>query len=182
MIQEVIVVEGKNDIRAVKNACDCECIASHGHGFGDRFLEELVEIEARRGLIILTDPDYAGEKIRHRIKEAIPTAKDAYIDQKLAAKTGDIGIEHCGPELILDALKKCHARQIERREEFSKEDFFNFGLEAVPLAKERRILLGKILGIGYGNSRKMLFKLNDYGIKREEFEEAMKKVEEEIQA
>ena len=47
-------------------------------------------------------------------------------------------------------------------------------------SKKRRILLGKILGIGYGNSAQMISRLNNYGISKEEFVEAIKKVEEEI--
>ena len=64
MIKEVIVVEGRDDITAVKAAIDAEVIASNGFGYKKDFIETLKKISQRRGIIILTDPDYAGEQIR----------------------------------------------------------------------------------------------------------------------
>lgn len=170
MIQEIIVVEGKDDVAAVKKAVDCECIITHGHGFGDKLLEELKEYQKRRGLIVLTDPDYAGNRIRSKIREAIPEAKHAFIDQKSAIKGDDIGVENAEPEAILNALKKAHATLSERRNEFTHEDLYRYGLEGVSGSKERRIELCKKLGIGYGNSKTLLLRLNNFNIGRDEFE------------
>ena len=39
MIKEVIVVEGRDDIRAVKRAFDCELIATGGFGFPKGVME-----------------------------------------------------------------------------------------------------------------------------------------------
>lgn len=174
MIREVIIVEGKNDVRAVKNAVDAECIMTHGHGFSEDFLDTLEEIEKRRGLIILTDPDYAGKKIRKRIKERIPTAKDAYIDRNLASKAGDIGIENCRPEWIQTALNRARATLTEKREVFSMDDLLRCGLVGASGSKERRIALAQALGIGYGNARRLLAMLNDYGFTKEDVERALK--------
>ena len=38
MIKEVIVVEGKDDITAVKAAVECEVIATGGFRFSDKFI------------------------------------------------------------------------------------------------------------------------------------------------
>ena len=46
-------------------------------------------------------------------------------------------------------------------------------------AKERREALGKALGIGYCNSSQFLTRLNNYGITKEEFYEALKKINKE---
>ena len=64
MIKEVIVVEGKDDITAVKAAVECEVIATGGFRFSDKFIERLRFIQKQKGIIVFTDPDYAGEKIR----------------------------------------------------------------------------------------------------------------------
>ncbi len=175
MIQEVIVVEGKDDVEAVKRAVDCECIPTHGYGFSPSLLEELANIQQRRGIIVLTDPDYAGKRIRQRIREAVPKAKHAYIDQKSAFRGDDIGVENAKPETIREALQKAHYSLVERRTEFSREDMFYYGLEGSDGAKERRIALSRALGIGYGNAKQLLARLNDYGISRKEVEEALEK-------
>ena len=58
---------------------------------------------------------------------------------------------------------------------------FYFGLNGDPNAKARRIKLGNKLGIGYGNANQMLSRLNNYGITKEEFIEAIKFVDKELE-
>lgn len=180
MIQEVIVVEGKDDIEAVKRAVDAVVLATHGHGFGQELLDELALVQEKRGIIVFTDPDYAGGRIRSKIRQAIPNAKHAFLDQKDARRGDDVGIENAKPEAIRRALERAHATTGEPRSEFSKEDMIDFGLEAVPKSKERRILLCDILGIGYCNAKQLLARLNAFDITRDEFEKAMVAVMREI--
>ena len=64
VIKEVIVVEGRDDIDAVKKAVDAELIAVGGFGINKRVIDRIKEAQKRKGVIVLTDPDFAGEKIR----------------------------------------------------------------------------------------------------------------------
>ena len=41
-------------------------------------LERINKLNDLRGVIVFTDPDYNGERIRKIIMEAIPTAKHAF--------------------------------------------------------------------------------------------------------
>ncbi len=173
MIREVIVVEGKDDVAAVKAAVRAECIMTHGHGFGEETLARIEEAARRRGIIILTDPDYAGKRIRARILERVPEAKQAYIPRTEALRGDDIGVENASPEAIRTALRRAHATLVEERLEFTSEDLFSHGLDGAPGAKERRIALTTRLGIGYGNAGRLLRELNDLDISRGEFETAM---------
>ncbi len=68
MIKEIIVVEGKDDIQAVKSAVEAEVIATGGFGYDKEFMDKLKIAAENRGVIILTDPDYPGEKIRKKYK------------------------------------------------------------------------------------------------------------------
>lgn len=176
MIEEVIVVEGKDDIAAVKAAVNAECIMTHGHGISERTLLEIERAYERRGIIILTDPDYAGKRIRAIVGERVPGAKHAYLPRRLAEKGGDIGVENARPEAIRQALFQARPTLSERRSTFTKEDMLTYGLDAAPGAKERRILLAEALGIGYGNAKQLLAKLNDYDIARDTFERAMREI------
>lgn len=49
MIKEVIVVEGRDDIRAVKRAFDCELIATGGFGFPKGVMERIKTAKEKRG-------------------------------------------------------------------------------------------------------------------------------------
>ena len=56
------------------------------------------------------------------------------------------------------------------------EDMLRAGLAGMEGSAERRRELGKILGIGYGNVRGFLQKLNKFEVKREAFERAVKEI------
>lgn len=169
-IAEVIVVEGRDDQAAIKRAIDTETIATHGYGIKKSTWELIERAYNTRGIIIFTDPDFAGEEIRKRLKAKFPNAKDAYLARIDATKAGDIGIENAEPQVILEALEKAHCTKGKIKAEFSMHDLMMYGLAGGVGASDKRSRLGKLLGIGYGNSAAFLNKLNQYGIARDQFE------------
>lgn len=177
MIKEVIVVEGRDDITAVKRAVDAEIIAVGGFGINKKVIDRIKEAQKRKGVIVLTDPDFAGEKIRSIISKRVPGIKHAYIGREEGTKDGDIGVENAEPDAIIRALEKAKITMEEKREEFAITDLIFFKLSADPKAKVRRELVGRELGIGYGNANQMLSRLNNYGITKEEFVKAIEKIE-----
>jgi len=176
IIKEVIVVEGRDDVAAVKKAVDAEIIITHGFGLTKETLKRIKFAKERRGVIIFTDPDSAGERIRKNIASKIEGCKHAFLPREEAVKDGDIGIENATPDSIRAALSKVRSQVSEKRRVFEKIDLIRNDLEGSQNASKRRDRLGKILGIGYGNSKQFLNRLNNYGVTREEFEDALKKI------
>jgi len=172
-IKEVIVVEGRDDVTAVKRAVDAELITTHGFGLSEETLGLIEEAQKKCGVIIFTDPDYAGEKIRERITKRIKGCKHAFLPREEATKRGNIGIENATPENIIAALSKVRTLIEESSDEFSKSDLIRNDLVGQADASSRRDRLGKILGIGYANAKQFLRRLNHYGITREEFDNAV---------
>jgi ribonuclease M5 len=173
-IKEVIVVEGRDDESAVKAAADAEIIVTRGYKISEKTWELLAKADAGPGLLILTDPDHAGDQIRSRLAKRFPNAKHAYLPKAESIKNGDIGIENASPENIASALEKAHYTQYSsgnqvREELFTGEDLQNFGLIGEEQSGQRRDQLGKSLGIGYGNAKTFLSRLNHYGITKEEY-------------
>ena len=109
-IEEIIVVEGRDDTAAIRCAVDAVTIETHGFGIREETWDLIDKAYQTKGIIVFTDPDTAGEQIRRRILERFPEAKEAFLDQALAAKAGDIGIENASPESIQEALGKVHGR------------------------------------------------------------------------
>ena len=177
MIKEVIVVEGKDDIAAVKAAIDAEVIATGGFGYKKELIETLQSISNRRGIIILTDPDYAGEQIRRDLCKKIKNCKHAFLPQGKALKKGDIGVENATKIDIIEAINKARPEKVDKVEEFTKEELIEIGLAGGKDSSEKRDKLGDILGIGYANSKQFLNRLNNFGITREEFNKALEKLE-----
>jgi len=162
LIKEVIVVEGRDDITAVKKAVDAEIIATSGFGINAKIIDRIKEAQKRKGVIVLTDPDFAGEKIRSIIAKRVKGIKHAYIAQEDGLKDGDIGVENASPEVILKALEDENITIEDKNEFYTMDDMFHFKLTGCIDSKKRRIILGKELGIGYGNANQMLSRLNNY--------------------
>lgn len=176
-IKEVIVVEGRDDVDAVKKAVDAEIITTHGYGISEKTFR-LIEVAAeKKGVIILTDPDFAGEQIRKRIDRRVKGCKHAYILRKDALSKGDIGVENAKPEAIREALERAHCSYEEGVERFTKEDLVLCDLIGTPDSSERRAALGKILGIGYANGKQFLSRLNRFGITRDQLLKGLQKIE-----
>ncbi len=178
-IKEVIVVEGRDDETAVKKAANCEIIITHGFGIKERTFKRIEEAQKRCGVIIFTDPDYAGEQIRNRISKRVKGCKHAFLPREEARKKDNIGIENATPENIVVALSKVHTIIDNQRNEFATVDLVRDNLNGNATAHIRRDLLGKILGIGYGNGKQFINRLNHYGITREEYFKALSAIEKE---
>ena len=174
-IKAIIVVEGRDDTAAVKRAVRCETIETHGFGISDETWQRLYEAEKRAGLIVFTDPDFAGEDTRKRMKERFPKAAHAYLTKEDALSGRDIGIENAHPKAIVEALSKVHSHGNFAGGGFTRDDLFKAGLDGVEGAAARRAAVGKLLGIGYGNGEAFLRRLNGYGIEKDAFYEAVSK-------
>jgi ribonuclease M5 len=178
-IKELIVVEGRDDVNAVKRAVDAELIITSGYGIREETFKRIEQAQRKKGVIILTDPDFAGEQIRRRINRRIKGCKNAYLSKVEALRKGDIGVENAAPETIVAALVKAHAVEEQNVDRFCMADLDRRGLTGSPLAAKRREQLGLLLRIGYANAKQLLKRLNRCGISREEFMQAMAAMESE---
>ncbi|AXF56575.1 ribonuclease M5 [Salicibibacter kimchii] len=183
VVEECIVVEGRDDTVAVQRAVHADTIETIGSSVPSHVIEKVKLAASRRGVIILTDPDYPGERIRRIISEAVPDCKHAFISKK-EAKTADgksIGVEHAQPPMIRRALEKVRkpTNHPKAPPELSIEEVRAAGLLAGPNARERRALVGEHLNIGYANGKQFLKRLHIFRIGRQEFQEAVAKVKQQ---
>ena len=178
-IKEIIVVEGRDDITAIKRVVDAHIIALNGFSaLSKKTINKMVELSQNNDLILFTDPDFAGKKIRDTLKRYIPNIKHAFVSRKNATRNDNIGVENANDEAILDALKNVITANQDIENRFDISDLIDNGLVSGSNAKERRIMLGDLLKIGYYNAKQLLKALNSFNISREQFEEAVKKINE----
>ena len=183
-VSEIIIVEGKDDITALKRVVDAHIIALNGFsGINKKTIDRLIELSKKNEMILLTDPDFAGKTIRKKISHYIPKIKNAFIPRNEAMKTYsdkiNIGVENANDSSILKALKNIVTLKSEsetQAEMFNISDLLDNGLSIGTNAKEKRIILGDILKIGYYNSKQLLNALNSFNISRDDFEEAINKI------
>lgn len=179
MIKEVLVVEGKMDVVAIDKAVEADCIITEGFNLKPQALKNIEQAYKKRGIIILTDPDSAGERIRTYLSRRFPEAKHAFVPVEDATDNDDIGIEQAKPAAIRKALEKVRTLDWEPTNEFSGADLIVNNLSGAVDASQRRARLGAILGLGFANAKTFLKRLNHYGVTREEFAVAVAQLDEE---
>lgn len=176
MIKEIIVVEGKDDTTAIKRAVEAETIETGGSAINRDVLTRIALAQERRGVIIFTDPDYAGERIRKIIASKVPGCKHAFLTQEQAKHKEDIGVENASPEAIRQALANVRTEYEAAVTELTIEDLLRAGLIHHPQAAARRLEVGNALGIGYCNAKQFYKRCKAFQISLEEFEAAVQQI------
>ncbi|MCR4805420.1 MAG: DUF4093 domain-containing protein [Clostridia bacterium] len=185
VIRETIVVEGRDDEAAVLRAVDAPVLCTHGWGLNEEILARIGAAYGRTGIIVLTDPDHAGETIRKRLSALFPEAKHAWIGRaegsKMRAETCvDVGVENASPEVILAALNAAKAVKADRpADPMTPSDLAALGLSGLPESASLREVLGKELGIGGCNAKTFVKRANAFGISREELQAAWDRISRE---
>ena len=77
-IDGVIVVEGKTDVSFLSSFVEAEFVTTNGSEISKETIDYLKKIAANKYIYVLTDPDYPGERIRKKILEIVPCAKEAF--------------------------------------------------------------------------------------------------------
>ena len=176
-INEIIVVEGRDDITAIKRVVDAHIIALNGFSaLSKKTINKMIQLSKTNDLILFTDPDFAGKKIRDTLKRYIPNINHAFVSQKDATKNDNIGVENANDKAILEALKNVITASQNIEDRFNISDLIDNGFISGSNAKERRIMLGDILKIGYYNAKQLLKALNSFNISKEQFEEAVEEI------
>lgn len=182
-IKEIIVVEGKDDTRAIQRAVNADTIETNGSAISQETIEKIKLAQRVRGVIVFTDPDFPGEKIRKYIVEHVPDCKHAFIDKKhaLPSHGRGLGVEHASPKVIQEALRDAQQMEAYGEEWISKDELIDAGLIGGPKAKGRRERMGEILKIGYTNGKQLHKRIMMFQISKEEFTKALKIVLQEEQ-
>ncbi|WEV60543.1 ribonuclease M5 [Streptococcaceae bacterium ESL0729] len=178
-ISEVVVVEGKDDTRRLKEFFEVETYETRGSAITDEDLEKIEMLDDLRGVIVFTDPDFSGEKIRKKIVQALPGVKQAFLNPQEArpsskSKGKSLGVEHASYEDLKTALASAH----DARVDFPVVDqavLIELGLIMSSEGRARREFLGEELRIGYTNAKQLPKRLSLFGIDEEQVRKAMNK-------
>ena len=178
-IPEVIVVEGKDDTANLKRYYEVDTYESRGSAINQDDLERIAKLQELRGVIVFTDPDYNGERIRKIIMQEIPQAKHAFLNRgeavpKSKTKGRSLGVEHASFEDLEKALSGLvGSYEDENFFDITKFDLMRLGLLMGKDSRKRREYLGEALRIGYCNGKQLLKRLELFGVSLAEVEDAM---------
>jgi ribonuclease M5 len=191
-IHETVIVEGKYDKIKLASIIDAVIIETNGFSiFKDK--EKLALIRKlcdKTGVLIITDSDAAGFKIRHFLGGALPKdkVKHAYIPDILGkesrkeapSKEGKLGVEGIPVDAVLRCLE-CAGVLYEPAEKprrlITKVDLYELGLSGGQDSASRRQKLLKKLDLPERLSANGLLQVLNVMLTYEEFEIAANELE-----
>ncbi|KRM99342.1 ribonuclease M5 [Loigolactobacillus rennini DSM 20253] len=182
-IKEVIVVEGRDDTKRLHEVLAADTIETNGAAIDQVVLNQIALAQEKRGVIVLTDPDVPGERIRHLIADAVPGVKQAFLPAKQAQPTqqhGSLGVEHASDQAILAALANLYTTATAATPVLiSRQDLWRARLVVDEHAQQRRHRLGDLLHIGYPNGKQLYKRLQLFRITLATFKQAVAQVDRE---
>ena len=178
-INEAVIVEGKYDKIKLSGILDTIIIETDGFAiFKDKEKQKMIRFLAeKRGLVILTDSDSAGFKIRSFIKgiTKCENVKNVYIPDVYGkekrktefSKEGKLGVEGMKAQVIIDGLKKagviCDENDKKTSREITHTDFFEDGISGGENSSRTRKALARELELPERISSSSLLKIiNSY--------------------
>lgn len=157
-----VIVEGKYDKIKLASLLDALIVPTDGFGvFSDKQLQHfLCRLAETKGLLVITDSDAAGFRIRSFIHSiaAKGTVIDAYIPdihgkesrKEAPSKEGKLGVEGIPAELIVQAVVRAGVGrecEEENRRLITNADLYEFGFTGTQNASDRRRMLLKKAGL-----------------------------------
>lgn len=187
-INEIIVVEGKYDAAKLADIVDTLIIPTGGFSiFNSEETKQLIRrLGEKRGIIILTDSDAAGFRIRRYVNQIAQglTVKNAYVPavegkekrKQTASKEGLLGVEGIQSQLILKALQTAgvNRAQLRKGRTITYTDLYMLGLSGTANSAQTRYDKLKIIGLPPRLSKKSLCEALNSLYTYEEFIEIMK--------
>jgi len=158
-IDEIIIVEGKSDKQFLETFLDADILTCNGSavdGFSKEYLQELAK---KREIIILTDPDYPGEKIRKELTNIVPNAKHAFVRKEFSIANHKVGVAEATKDEVLRALENVVSFNNVKTGNLTLSDLVNLHI-AGDNSKENKQKIIDYFHLGYCNSKTLLKRLN----------------------
>lgn len=171
----VLVVEGKYDAARLSHLTDAMILLTDGFGiYKDKKRQQLLKALAKKnGLILFTDSDAAGFRIRtyitnlvgaeHVVQAYVPAIHGKEKRKPQPGKEGLLGVEGVDDAIVLQALKdalgpEAHAAAAPKPvgRAITYTDLYNWKLSGTPGSAERKYALLKALGLPPRLSKKEL--------------------------
>ncbi|CAM3101427.1 ribonuclease M5 [Streptobacillus ratti] len=179
-IEEIVVVEGRDDVTRLSQVIDATIVQLNGStGLSKEKISYINELSKRKDILLFTDPDFTGKKIREKINKNIEgKVINIYVSREEATRNGNVGVENINNKKIYDIFSEYLSNKLVSNDNKEKyvyniDKLLENGLIGDKLSKLKREIIGDILKIGYYNSKGLLSMLNCMNISYADFENAV---------
>ena len=168
----ILVVEGAMDQAFLSQFIDCDFVITNGSEVSRETLEYLKQASLTREIVIFTDPDSPGNRIRSRIAEAVPSCKHAFVRKEHAIKGKKVGVAEASKEEVLLALS--HILPGENKNgTLVASDLYELGLMGNGDSAALREKVEETLHLGHGNAKTFLKRANALCLTKEDLRRAI---------
>ena len=167
-LDSIIVVEGKSDVSYLSNYFDAEFVITNGSDIPLSTIEYLKKASDSKKIVVLTDPDSPGKRIRQILDNEIPNLKHCYINKEHAIKKNKVGVAECDIDEIKRALNNEFSNKKPLKNVITSLDLLDLGLEGDVNSKCLREKLSRKLTLGHNNAKSLLKKLNSLQLNKED--------------
>ena len=162
----LLVVEGITDVAFLQSFLECDIITTNGSDVPRETIDYLKEAKKSRDIVVLTDPDSPGKRIRDVLDAEIPGLLHAYVPKEKSIKKHKVGVAESSPEVVLEALSFAMKYKGHEPGNLTMQDLFELGLSGNDFSAENRKKVADALHLGQCNAKTMLKRLNSLGIER----------------
>ena len=132
-------------------------------------IKDLVNLEDKGYTIILVfDPDSAGERIRSDIARNLKNPRHIYLDKNLCIRKNKVGIENISSSTLEHLFDNIIEYKKNNNSNLLPIDLYNLGLIGSEKAFEKRDVITKHYNIGHSNSKTLYKKLVSIGASKED--------------
>lgn len=171
-LSAIVVVEGAMDQAFLSQFLECDFVQTNGSEVSRETIDYLKEASKTRQIVILTDPDSPGNKIRSRIAEEVPNCLHAFVRKEHAIKGKKVGVAESSKEEVLLALSHLVPADYEKGT-LTPADLLELGLMGGEDSAELRKKAEEMLHLGHTNAKTFLKRANALGLTKEDLRRAI---------
>ena len=161
VLNRILVVEGKEDASYLSNYIDSEIVVVNGYELAKSTIDYLKD----KPVILLLDPDLAGEEIRNKLNKSLNNVVNIAVDIKKCTKGIKNGIAECEIGEILSKLSEFCGEFQKTKTDISTSNLYDLGLSK---DKKMRNYLCEKINLGNCNFKTLKKRLifNDIKLKQ----------------
>jgi ribonuclease M5 len=169
----LIVVEGKTDKDLIESFMDADIVITNGSEVSRETIDFIAKAAEKRSVVVLTDPDAPGKRIRDVLDQHIPGLLHAYIPKEFAIKHHKVGVAESSKAVIEEALAHLVPSSNAPKSDITMEDLYGLGLMGNENSSQIRHGIELKLHLGHTNGKVFLKRCKQLGLTKKDLEEAL---------
>ncbi len=173
-LKPVIIVEGKSDVQFLESFLDFHFVSVNGSAISRETIEYIKELGKTHQLIVLTDPDAPGMRIRKMLNEQIPNLYHAYLPKDKCMARGKVGVAESDKETVQESLKHLVPNSsCSSTSKLTIDCLYELHLIGHKDSQKLRDHISRKLHLGKTNGKSFLKRCHNLNLEKEDLERAL---------